>query len=334
MRYKGSFVTIPFKSILVIGMSDSGGFMETLKSKANDVFETIKELVGSFKAPAPAPAATEPTVGKTILYYLNIASIVIIPILFAVIVANEMIIYRPAVRLFYFILILILCVLFLPFRIIISIYYFIRWAFNKYKKSEGEGSGFFPKIYAFIPWSTDYNKMWPLRYLTPDIGDTPLDQAFADKSFQKDLKKAYYLGEKMVEYFDVLQSADPFSGYDAYKKNFANVTKSLFEMHMPGLKIDHEKKEYIIRVHRGKGESEFIRIAEHSMKPDINKIVFPAEEGIQSVQYDKNAQAFILAPTAQTTAQTTAPMPPSLNPPGPAQQTPALNPPGPAPTAP
>ena len=308
MRCKGSFVSIPFKSILVIGMSDSGGFLETLKSKANDVFNKIKEWVAT-DVEGPAPAATEPTVGDKILYYLNIASIVIVPILFAVIVANEMIIYRPAVRLFYFILILILCFLFLPFRIIISVYYFIRWAFNKYKKSEGEGSGFFPKIYALIPWSTDYKTIWPLRYLTPDIGDIPLDKAFGDKSFQKDLKKAYYLGEKMVEYFEILQSADPYRGYDAYKKNFENVTKSLFEMHMPGLKIDHAKKEYIIRV-RGGDKPEFVKIAEHSMIPDIKKSVTPDETGIPMVQYNRVTKTFTLASMAQTTAE--APMPSTL----------------------
>ena len=293
-------------------MSDSGGFLETLKSKANDVFKTIKEWVAT-DVEGPAPAATEPTVGDKILYYLNIASIVIVPILFAVIVANEMIIYRPAVRLFYFILILILCFLFLPFRIIISVYYFIRWAFNKYKKSEGEGSGFFPKIYAFIPWSTEYNKIWPLRYLTPDIGDIPLDKAFGDKSFQKDLKKAYYLGEKMVEYFEILESANPYREYPAYKDNFANVTKSLFEMHMPGLKIDHAKKEYIIRVRGG----------------DKPELVTPDETGIPMVQYNKGTKTFTLAPTAQVpTAQTTAeaPMPSTL----PSPTAPTL----PSPTAP
>ena len=297
-------------------MSDSGGFLETLKSKANDVFKTIKEWVAT-DVEGPAPAATEPTVGDKILYYLNIASIVIVPILFAVIVANEMIIYRPAVRLFYFILILILCFLFLPFRIIISVYYFIRWAFNKYKKSEGEGSGFFPKIYAFIPWSTEYNKIWPLRYLTPDIGVMTMEEAFGDKSFQKDLKKAYYLGEKMVEYFEILQSADPYRGYDAYKKNFENVTKSLFEMHMPGLKIDYKNHQYIIQVHHGGGESEFVKIAEHSMIPDVKKTIFPEEEGIRSVQYNKETNSFTLAPANGTQAQAPAAQ---LSPPGPAAQ--------------
>jgi hypothetical protein len=321
-------------------MSDSGGFLDGLKSKLNDAVASVKEMAGSPTNPPtnPPPGSadppkvtppTEPTVGETILYYLNIASIVIIPILFAVIVANEMIIYRPAVRLFYFILILTLCALFLPFRIIISVYYFIRWAFNKYKKSEGEGSGFFPKIYAFIPWSTEYNKIWPLRYLTPDIGDRTLEEAITDKSFQKDLKKAYYLGEKMVEYFDVLQSANPFTEYDAYKKNFANVTKSLFEMHMPGLKIDHKNKnkEYIIQVyHGGKRDPEFIKIAEHSMVPDIKKSVPPDEKGIPMARYDRETQQFKLVQANGTVAQATpAQMPPTIAQPS------QLSPPGPAP---
>jgi hypothetical protein len=309
-------------------MSDSGGFLDGLKSKLNDAVANIKEMVGSSKDPPKEDPPkedppkedppkdtppTEPTVGETILYYLNIASIVIVPILFAVIVANEMIIYRPAVRLFYFIIILILCFLFLPFRIIISIYYFIRWAFNKYKKSEGDGSGFFPKIYAFIPWSTDYNKIWPLRYLTLDIGDSTMAQAFEDKSFQKNLKKAYYLGEKMVEYFDVLQSANPYREYPAYKENFANVTKSLFEMHMPALKIDHKnnKNEYIIQVRHGNKDPEFIKIAEHSMTPDIKKQIFPTEQGVQRVEYNRDTKSFIFA-TNGTQTESSAPVPQTL----------------------
>ena len=314
MRYKNSFVKIPFKSILVIGMSDLGGFLDNVKSKAIDAFEKIKGLVATnVEGPAPAPAATEPTVGDKILYYLNIASIVIIPILFAVIVANEMIIYRPAIRVFYFILILILCFLFLPFRIIISIYYFIRWAFNRYKQSEGVSSGFFPKIYAFIPWSTEYKTIWPFRYLGLDIGDTDINEAFKDKSFQKDLKKAYYLGEKMVEYFEILESANPYREYPAYKENFANVTKSLFEMHLPALRIDHDKREYIIRVSGGE-QPKFVKIAEHSMVPDIKKSVTPDEKGIPMVQYNRETKTFTLASINGTKTTNQSPMPPTLTP--------------------
>jgi hypothetical protein len=55
----------------------------------------------------------------------------------------------------------------------------------------------------------------------------------------------------MVEYFDVLQSANPYRGYgEIYDKNFATVKKSLFEMHMPALEIDHKEKQYIIELRR------------------------------------------------------------------------------------
>ena len=132
----------------------------------------------------------------------------------------------------------------------------------------------------------------------------------------------------MVEYFEILESANPYREYPAYKDNFANVTKSLFEMHMPGLKIDHAKKEYIIRVHGG-DKPEFVKIAEHSMVPDIKKSVTPDETGIPMVQYNRVTKTFTLATingtkTTQTTAEapmpstlpspTAPPMPPTLTP--------------------
>jgi hypothetical protein len=217
------------------------------------------------------------------------------------IVANEMIIYKPTVRAFYFILTWVLCLAFTSFRGIIVMYYVLRWIFNRYKKSEGEGGGFFPTIYSFIPWSTEYDEFSLLRYLTIDIGDQSMKDAINDKSFQKKLKNAYYLGEKMVDYFKVLESTNPYRGYgEIYDKNFANVKKSLFEMHMPALKIDHEKKEYIVRLHRdrknadGKTTDEFIEITEGSMKPNKNESSKSTSERLHKVSYDKANNTFTL----------------------------------------
>ena len=84
-----------------------------------------------------------------------------------------------------------------------------------------------------------------------------IEQAFEDKSFQKKIKNVYYLGEKMVDYFNVLESANPYRGYgEIYDENFATVKKSLFEMHMPALEIDHKQKQYIIELRRSKDEDD------------------------------------------------------------------------------
>ena len=86
---------------------------------------------------------------------------------------------------------------------------------------------------------------------------------------------------------------------------------------MPGLKIDYKNHQYIIQVHHGGGESEFVKIAEHSMIPDVKKTIFPEEEGIRSVQYNKETNSFTLAPANGTQAQAPAAQ---LSPPGPAAQ--------------
>jgi hypothetical protein len=304
-------------------MSDSGGFLDNLKSKLNDAIAKIKEIAGGLTnnttsdadtsdAPPTPKAATEPSVTDSIIYYLTIAIRIIIPILFATIISNEMIIYRPSVRVFYFVLTWILCLIFTSFRVIIFIYYLLRWIFNKYKKSEGSSGGFFPILYTFIPWSTNYETFRPFRYLTIDIGDTPLEKVFEDKSFQKKLKNAYYLGEKMVEYFNVLESANPYRGYPGYKMNIANVTKTLFEMHMPALKIDHIKKEYIVRLHREGDNDEFIKIPEHSITSDLKQEIEPIESAVPTVKYDKQTKSFKLALPNGTKMESSAPMPPTL----------------------
>jgi hypothetical protein len=129
-----------------------------------------------------------------------------------------------------------------------------------------------------------------------------MDDAFKSESFQKKLKSAYYLGEKMVAYFNVLESANPYRGYgEIYTKNFENVKKSLFEMHMPALKIDHEKKEYIVRLHRDGKKDEFIEIAEHSVKPNKNEPSKPTKETLHKVQYNKNTNSFTLVKNATVT---------------------------------
>ena len=322
---KSSFVKIPFKSILVIGMSDSGGFLDNLKNKLTDAINKItggssdadaNADAGATPTPADPTPPTEPSVIDKYLsyipdevrYYLTIAIKVIIPLLFATIVANEMIIYKPSVRLFYFILTWILCFAFTSFRWIIVIYYLLRLAFNKYKKGEGASGGFFPTIYALLPWSTDIDTYRPFRYLTLDIGTTPMTEAFADPSFQKKLKNVYYLGEKMVDYFNVLQSADPYRGYgDIYDKNFATVQKLLFEMHMPALEIDHIQKQYIIELRRSNEENEgnekdvkeiveYIQIGEHSIPPPVEKKL-PLKDRKQPLYmatYDKYTNSFTL----------------------------------------
>jgi hypothetical protein len=255
------------------------------------------------------PAATDPTfrdkyltfIPVEVWNYITIAITALVPFLFAMIVANEMIIYKPTVRAFYFVLTWALCLAFTSFRVIIVMYYVLRWVFNKYKKSEGAGGGFFPTIYAFLPWSTEYDQFGLLRYLTIDIGAQPMEEAMKDESFQKKLKNAYYLGEKMVAYFKVLESSNPFRGYPEYEKNFENVKKSLFEMHMPALEIDHEKKEYIVRLHRDGKKDEFIEIAEHSVIPNKNEPSKPTKETLHKVQYNKNTNSFTLVKNATVT---------------------------------
>jgi len=330
MRCNSSFSKISFKSILVIGMSDSSGtppstgLMDRISSAVNSAIDKAKSMVGSKPAPtsegAPAPtpkdpsggkpedppAATEPTfrdkyltfIPVEVWNYLTIAITVLIPFLFAMIVANEMIIYKPTVRAFYFVLTWALCLVFTSFRVIIVMYYVLRWVFNKYKKSEGAGGGFFPTIYAFLPWSTEYDQFRLLRYLTIDIGDQPMADAMKDESFQKKLKNAYYLGEKMVDYFNVLESSNPFRGYPEYADNFKNLTKSLFEMHMPALEIDNKRKEYTIRLHRDGKNDEFIEIAEHSVKPNAKEPVKPTKETLHRVEYNKQANTFQLVRNA------------------------------------
>ena len=323
MRCKCSFSKISFKSILVIGMSDSSGtpstgLMDRISSAVNSAIDKAKSMMGSSPSdpapsdPAPsdpAPAATEPTfrdkyltfIPVEVWNYITIAITVFIPFLFAMIVANEMIIYKPTVRAFYFILTWALCLAFTSFRGIIVIYYVLRWIFNRYKKNEGAGGGFFPTIYSFLPWSTEYDEFRLLRYLTIDIGDQPMEDAMKDESFQKKLKNAYYLGEKMVDYFKVLESSNPFRGYPEYKDNFETVTKSLFEMHMPALEINHKDKEYIVRLHRDGKKDEFIEIAEHSIKPSIKESSNPTKETLHKVQYNKNTNSFTLVKNATVT---------------------------------
>ena len=313
------------------GTPPATGFMASITSAFNSGIDKAKSMVGSTPAPAPAPApggtlgagppapgdppapdppATDPTfrdkyltfIPVEVWNYLSIAVTILVPFLFAMIVANEMIIYKPTVRAFYFIVTWALCLAFTSFRGIIVVYYILRWIFNSYKKNEGAGGGFFPTIYSFIPWSTDHNEFRLLRYLTIDIGDQSMDNAMNDSSFQKKLKSAYYLGEKMVAYFNVLESANPYRGYgEIYTKNFENVKKSLFEMHMPALEIDHEKKEYIVRLHRDGKKDEFIEIAEHSVVPNRNEPSKPTKETLHKVQYNKNTNSFTLVKNATIT---------------------------------
>lgn len=316
------------------GTTDSTGFMASITSAFNSGIDKAKSMVGATPTPAdpaptpgppappapvdpsgdpsgdPSPPPTDPTfrdkyltfIPVDVWNYLSIAVTILVPFLFAMIVANEMIIYKPTVRAFYFIVTWVLCLAFTSFRGIIVVYYILRWIFNSYKKNEGAGGGFFPTIYSFIPWSTEYNEFRLLRYLTIDIGDQSMTSAFEDKSFQKKLKSAYYLGEKMVAYFNVLESANPFRGYgEIYTKNFENVKKSLFEMHMPALEIDHEKKEYIVRLHRDGKKDEFIEIAEHSIKPNKNEPSKPTKETLHKVQYNKTDNSFTLVKNATVT---------------------------------
>jgi hypothetical protein len=324
------------------GAPPATGFMASITSAFNSGIDKAKSMVGATPTPAPPapgppapgdkpgdkqgdpppPPPTEPSLEDKYLsfipadvrYYLTYAIKIIIPLLFAMIVANEMIIYKPSVRLFYFIVTWALCFLYVSFRWIIVIYYILRLIFNSYKKNEGAGGGFFPTIYALLPWTTDVKMIRPFQYLFQylniDIGDQSMAKAFEDKSFQKKLKSAYYLGEKMVGYFKVLESADPYRGYEIYAKNFENVKKSLFEMHMPALKIDHENKKYIVRLHRDKKEGEdqpdeFIEITEGSIEPNINKPSDPTPETLHKVTYDKAENKFTLAVNATAEKDTT-----------------------------
>ena len=272
-------------------MSDSGGFMASITSGFNSAIDKAKSMMGSTPAdPTPTPAdppadptpPTEPSfedkylsfIPADVRYYLRWAIKAIIPLLFAMIVANEMIIYKPSVRLFYFMLTWILCFFYGSFRWIIVMYYVLRLIFNKYKKSEGAGGGFFPTIYALLPWSTDIDTIRPFRYITLDIGTQSVAEAFQNKSFQKELKNVYYLGEKMVDYFNVLESADPYRGYgEIYDENFATVKKSLFEMHMPALEIDHENKQYVIELRRTPHKDDI------PVEPDAAPDAAPAADG-------------------------------------------------------
>jgi hypothetical protein len=317
-------------------MSDSGGFMTSITSVFNSAIDSAKSMMGG-TTPAPVdpsgnpapvdpsgnpapPPPTEPSfedkylsfIPDDVRYYLTWVIKAIIPLLFAMIVANEMIIYKPSVRLFYFILTWCLCFFFGSFRWIIVLYYVLRLIFNKYKKSEGAGGGFFPTIYALLPWTTDKTIGRPfnylLQYLTLDIGTQSVAEAFQNKSFQGKLKDAYYLGEKMVGYFDVLESADPYRGYgEIYDKNFEIVKKSLFEMHMPALEINHEEKQYIIQLHRsvdkvdGSGNNvaegiiEYIQIGEHSIPPSPPKDPQAGKKDpLYMTTYDKTTNLFTL----------------------------------------
>ena len=325
-------------------MSDSGGFMASITSGFNSAIDKAKSMMGSTPAdPTPTPAGATPTpadptpptepsfedkylsfIPADVRYYLTWVIKAIIPLLFAMIVANEMIIYKPSVRLFYFMLTWILCFFYGSFRWIIVMYYVLRLIFNKYKKSEGAGGGFFPTIYALLPWSTDIDTIRPFRYITLDIGTQSVAEAFQNKSFQKELKNVYYLGEKMVDYFNVLESADPYRGYgEIYDENFATVKKSLFEMHMPALEIDHENKQYVIELRRtphkddipvepdaapdaapaadgtapkkDKEIIEYIQIGEHSIKPTVkpNKAL-KDKKPLYAVTYNKFTNAFTM----------------------------------------
>ena len=98
-------------------MSDSGGFMASITSGFNSAIDKAKSMMGSTPAdPTPTPAdppadptpPTEPSfedkylsfIPADVRYYLTWVIKAIIPLLFAMIVANEMSIYKPSVRLF------------------------------------------------------------------------------------------------------------------------------------------------------------------------------------------------------------------------------------------
>ena len=140
------------------GTPPATGFMASITSAFNSGIDKAKSMVGAAPTPAPGatptpalgdkpgdkpgdkqgdpppPPPTDPSLEDKYLsflpadvrYYLTYAIKIIIPLLFAMIVANEMIIYKPTVRAFYFILTWALCFLYVSFRWIIVIYYILQ----------------------------------------------------------------------------------------------------------------------------------------------------------------------------------------------------------------
>jgi len=149
---------------------------------------------------------------KLVEHSQNYASIVL-SVLFASIIANEMIVYSVPIRVIFFIFVIIVCITFTPAFMVLAIYYGYKLLYSSYvyyyvEKNKQPTIPIFPTIYALLPVTT-YKPSAPLLKFLLYLFTYPKTEE--DLTHLENKMKEYdELLDKSFLYFKTLESDEVF----------------------------------------------------------------------------------------------------------------------------
>ena len=135
------------------------------------------------------------------LYYIFKKSIVpFVSLILSMYVANEMIVYSAPIRAIFFIFTFVICFLFRPFMVFLTVFYIGKKSYHIYinKISGGEPRRIMPKIFALLPLTTSQPASALMSFIM-----YPFTYPKSDKDAEK-------LTEIMKNYMDSLTSIFPY----------------------------------------------------------------------------------------------------------------------------
>jgi hypothetical protein len=153
----------------------------------------------------------------------------------ASLVANEMIVYPSPIRIFFFIFVVLLCLVFSPALVVLIFYYMIKAAYSYYRNQLEQQEievRIFPRIFALLPVTTTppmslWGRLFKYPFYYPK---TDNDRKELERTNGKEEKKSI-----MDEYMDALEASFPYGekvkGSEPFAKRFETVEQNIMHLH-------------------------------------------------------------------------------------------------------
>jgi len=178
--------------------------------------------------------------GNSILDHAITYGSILLGIIFAMIVANEMIVYAAPVRVIFFIFVIALCAMYTPVNLVLGLLYLYKFIYSKYTESYIEEKDrpkipIFPKIYALLPVTTFKPESSVLKFLLYLF------------TYPKSYEESKSLIQQMESYKEMLIESFPYyktlQSNSTFKPLIEKMDGYLTNMHISAETIEEKKEE-------------------------------------------------------------------------------------------
>ena len=211
--------------------------------------------------------------GNSILDHAITYGSILLGIIFAMIVANEMIVYAAPVRVIFFIFVIALCAMYTPVNLVLGLLYLYKFVYSKYTESYIEEKDrpkipIFPKIYALLPVTTFKPESSVLKFLLYLF------------TYPKSYEESKSLIQQMESYKEMLIESFPYyktlQSNSTFKPLIEQMDGYLTNMHISAETIEEKKEENGANVKN-------VTTSDKTHPPQANIPLKPLEPGQKAV---------------------------------------------------